>query len=115
MFDIHGAGVIAVAAIVTMLIRFFPFAVFGGDKKRPVVIDYLADVLPYAIMGMLVVYCLKNVSLITAPHGLPELIACILVVLLHLWKRNTLLSIFGGTAVYMVCIRFLPLLVSGSH
>ena len=50
MFDIHGAGVIAVAAIVTMLIRFFPFAVFGGDKKRPVVIDYLADVLPYAIM-----------------------------------------------------------------
>ena len=75
MCDTHGAGVIAVAAIVTMLIRFFPFAVFGGDKKRPVVIDYLADVLPYAIMGMLVVYCLKNVSLITVfRHRLPRTI-----------------------------------------
>ena len=101
MFDIHAVGVVVVASIVTMLIRFFPFAVFGGNKKRPAVIDYLADVLPYAIMGMLVVYCLKNVSLITAPHGFPELIACVLVVLLHLWKRNTLLSIIVGTAVYM--------------
>ena len=105
MFDIQAAGVIAVAAIVTMLIRFFPFAVLGGDKKRPVVIDYLADVLPYAIMGMLVVYCLKSVSLVTAPHGLPELIACVAVVLLHLWKRNTLLSIIAGPAVYMVLVQ----------
>lgn len=105
MFDIHVAGVIAVASIVTMLIRAFPFAVFGGDKKRPAVIDYLADVLPYAIMGMLVVYCLKNVSLVTAPHGLSELIACVLVVLLHLWKRNTLLSIIAGTAAYMFLIQ----------
>ena len=105
MFDIHAAGVIAVASIVTMLIRAFPFAVFGGDKKRPAVIDYLADVLPYAIMGMLVVYCLENVSLVTAPHGLSELIACVLVVLLHLWKRNTLLSIIAGTAAYMFLIR----------
>lgn len=105
MFDIHAAGVIAVASIVTILIRSFPFVVFGGDKKRPAVIDYLADVLPYAIMGMLVVYCLKNVSLVTAPHGLPELIACVLVVLLHLWKRNTLLSIIAGTAVYMLLVQ----------
>lgn len=105
MFDIHAAGVIAVASIVTMLIRAFPFAVFGGDKKRPAVIDYLADVLPYAIMGMLVVYYLKNVSLVTAPHGLSELIACVLVVLLHLWKRNTLLSIIAGTAAYMFLIQ----------
>lgn len=105
MFDIHAAGGIAVASIVTMLIRAFPFAVFGGDKKRPAVIDYLADVLPYAIMGMLVVYCLKNVSLVTAPHGLSELIACVLVVLLHLWKRNTLLSIIAGTAAYMFLIQ----------
>ena len=105
MFDIHAAGVIAVASIVTMLIRAFPFAVFGGDKKRPAVIDYLADVLPYAIMGMLVVYCLKNVSLVTAPHGLSEMIACVMVVLLHLWKRNTLLSIIAGTAAYMFLIQ----------
>lgn len=105
MSDIHAVGVIAVASVVTMLIRFLPFAVFGGDKNRPAVIEYLAEVLPYAIMGMLVVYCLKNVSLVTAPHGLPELIACVLVVLLHLWKRNTLLSIIAGTAAYMFLIQ----------
>lgn len=105
MFDTHAAIVIAIASVVTMLIRSLPFLVFGGNKKRPAVIDYLADVLPYAIMGMLVVYCLKNVSLITAPHGLPELIACVAVVLLHLWKRNTLLSIIAGTAVYMVLVQ----------
>lgn len=105
MFDTHAAIVIAMASVVTMLIRALPFLVFGGNKKRPAVIDYLADVLPYAIMGMLVVYCLKSVSLVTAPHGLPELIACVAVVLLHLWKRNTLLSIIAGTAVYMVLVQ----------
>ena len=105
MFDTHAAIVIAIASVVTMLIRSLPFLVFGGNKKRPAVIDYLADVLPYAIMGMLVVYCLKSVSLVTAPHGLPELIACVAVVLLHLWKRNTLLSIIAGTAVYMVLMQ----------
>ncbi len=105
MFDTHAAIVIAIASVVTMLIRALPFLVFCGNKKRPAVIDYLADVLPYAIMGMLVVYCLKSVSLVTAPHGLPELIACVAVVLLHLWKRNTLLSIIAGTAVYMVLVQ----------
>ena len=105
MFDTHAAIVIAIASVVTMLIRSLPFLVFGGNKKRPAVIDYLADVLPYAIMGILVVYCLKSVSLVTAPHGLPELIACVAVVLLHLWKRNTLLSIIAGTAVYMVLVQ----------
>ena len=105
MFDIHAAGVIAVASIVTMLIRAFPFAVFGGDKKRPAVIDYLADVLPYAIMGMLVVYCLRNVNILTGTHGLPEFLACLLVVGLHVWKRNTLLSIAAGTVCYMVLVQ----------
>ena len=105
MFDTHAAIVIAIASVVTMLIRSLPFLVFGGNKKRPAVIDYLADVLPYAIMGMLVFYCLKSVSLVTAPHGPPELIACVAVVLLHLWKRNTLLSIIAGPAVYMVLVQ----------
>lgn len=105
MFDTHAVMVITVASVVTMLIRFLPFVVFGGNKKRPAVIDYLADVLPYAIMGMLVVYCLKNVSIIAAPHGIPELIACVIVVLLHLWKRNTLLSIIVGTVSYMLMIQ----------
>ena len=61
--------------------------------------------LPYAIMGMLVVYCLKNVSLLQSPHALPELLGCATVVLLHLWKRNTLLSIAGGTALYMLLVQ----------
>lgn len=89
----------------TILIRFLPFVVFGGNKKRPAVIDYLADVLPYAIMGMLVVYCMKNVSLISSPHGIPEFLAGALVVGLHIWKKNTLLSIIAGTAIYMILIQ----------
>ena len=107
MFDIHAAGVIAVAAIVTMLIRFFPFAVFGGDKKRPVVIDYLADVLPYAIMGMLVVYCLRNVHVLSGTHGLPEFISILVTGVLHIWKRQMLLSIAGGTICYMLLLHFI--------
>ena len=105
MIDMRAAALIAVCTAVTMLLRFLPFLIFGGKKEIPGYITYLSGVLPYAIMGMLVVYCLKNVNLITAPHGLPELIACVLVVLLHLWKRNTLLSIIAGTAVYMFLVQ----------
>jgi branched-subunit amino acid transport protein AzlD len=79
--------------------------VFKNQEKRPAIITYLGTVLPYGVMGMLVVYCLKSVSLVTAPHGLPEFLAVAAVVLLHLWRRNTLLSIFGGTAIYMVLIQ----------
>jgi branched-subunit amino acid transport protein AzlD len=96
---------ILVMAGVTALLRFLPFLVFHDAKARPAVITYLGRVLPYAVMGMLVVYCLKSVSLVTAPHGLPEFLAVAAVVLLHLWRRNTLLSIFGGTAIYMVLIQ----------
>ena len=105
MIDLRAAALIAVCAGVTMLLRFLPFLVFGGKKEIPGYITYLSGVLPYAIMGMLVVYCLKNVSIIAAPHGIPELIACVIVVLLHLWKRNTLLSIIAGTAAYMLMIQ----------
>ncbi|MGN0658796.1 MAG: branched-chain amino acid transporter permease [Emergencia sp.] len=103
--NIHSALIVAVAAVITFLLRVLPFAVFGGEKETPPFITYLGGVLPYAIMGMLVIFCLKNVSLISAPFGLPELISCLLVVLLHLWKRNTLLSIGGGTVCYMVLIQ----------
>ncbi len=96
---------IAVMALVTMLLRFLPFLVFPGDRKRPQMITYLGTVLPYAVMGMLVIYCLKNVSLIAAPHGLPEFLAILAVVGLHLRRKNTLLSIFGGTAIYMVLVQ----------
>lgn len=105
MSEIHSAILIAVVAAVTILLRFIPFVVFGSGKKTPAYITYLSSVLPYAIMGMLVVYCLKDVSLISPPHGLPELLAGAVVAGLHLWKRNTLLSIVAGTVVYMILIQ----------
>lgn len=96
---------IAVMALVTAALRFLPFWVFRSEAKRPKVITYLGSVLPYSVMAMLVVYCLKNVSVLTFPHGIPELLAIGAVVALHLWKRNTLLSIFGGTAFYMLLVQ----------
>ena len=106
MTDVRSMIIIAVVAAVTMLLRFLAFAVFGKHKKTPDYITYISSVLPYAIMGMLVVYCLKDVSITAAPHGLPELIAGAVVVGLHLWKKNTLLSIVSGTVVYMLLIQF---------
>lgn len=93
-------------ALVTILLRFLPFLVFPDGKRRPKIITYLGTVLPYSVMAMLVVYCLKSVSLLSWPHGLPEAIAILAVVVLHLWKKNSLLSIFGGTALYMVLVQF---------
>ena len=98
---------ILVIALVTATLRFLPFLVFGGGKKVPKEIDYLGRVLPYAIMAMLVVYCLKGISLLKAPFGLPELVCVLLVVILHVWKRNTLMSIICGTVCYMLMIQFI--------
>lgn len=95
---------IAVIAVVTIALRFFPFLIFR-NRQTPKYIAYLGRVLPFAIMGMLVVYCLRGISLTSMPFGLPELIACALVVALHLWKRNTLLSIIGGTVCYMLLVQ----------
>lgn len=97
---------IMVIALVTALLRFLPFLIFNGTRTVPKVIHYLGNVLPYSIMGMLVVYCLKDVSFGTFGDWLPELVSVVAVVLLHVWKRNTLLSIIGGTVCYMLLIRF---------
>ena len=105
MSNVHAMLIVAAAGIVTAALRFLPFLIFGGDRKTPAYIEYLGKVLPYAIMAMLVVFCLKNVSLVSAPYGLPELISCAMVVLLHVRKRNTLLSIIGGTACYMILVQ----------
>ena len=105
MPDLHSALIVAVVALVTIGLRFLPFAVFSGNKPVPPFVAYLGRVLPYAIMGMLVVYCLRSTSILTAPHGLPEFISCALVAVLHLWKRNTLISIVGGTACYMLLVQ----------
>lgn len=96
---------IAVMAVITALLRIAPFIIFGSGAKTPAYILYLGRVLPFAIIGMLVVYCLKNVSLTTPPFGIPEALACAFVALLHIWKRSTLISIFGGVASYMILLR----------
>ena len=106
MPDKYLLALIAVAAVVTAATRFLPFLIFGNGKKTPEIIVYLGKVLPYAIMGMLVVYCMKNVSFVRSPFGLPELIACAAVTALHIWKRNTLLSIAVGTIGYMLLVQF---------
>ena len=106
MPDFHSAALIAVCAAVTMLLRFLPFLIFGEGRKTPPLLAHLGQVLPFAIMGMLVVYCLKDVSLVSAPFGIPEFIGCAAVVLLHVWKRSTLLSIGAGTLIYMLLVQF---------
>ena len=96
---------IGLCAVATMLTRFLPFLVFRADKPAPKYIRYLGKALPAAIFGMLVVYCLKNVDVTAGAHGLPELISVVLVVGLHLWKRNMLLSIGAGTVCYMLLMQ----------
>ncbi|MHC1787237.1 MAG: branched-chain amino acid transporter permease [Christensenellales bacterium] len=97
---------ILVVAAVTALIRFAPFLLFPPGRRTPRIIIYLGRVLPQAAMGMLVIYCLKDVRPLQAPHALPELIALLLVVGSYLWRRSTLLSILAGTLCYMAMVQF---------
>ncbi len=105
MRDLHSALIVAVVAAVTIGLRFLPFLIFGEGRKTPELIAYLGRVLPYAIMGMLVVYCLKGITLTATPFGIPELLGCAIVAGLHVWKRNTLLSIGAGTVCYMLLVQ----------
>lgn len=100
--------IIGVIALVTALLRFLPFFVFDGRRPIPKVIRYLGSVLSYSVMAMLVVYCLKDISFVNYSGWLPPMISVLAVIVLHIWKRNTLLSIIGGTACYMLLIRFMP-------
>lgn len=97
--------VILVVAGCTFLTRFLPFALFGGGKEVPVIVKTLGEMLPPAVIAILVVYCLKGVNLTVPPNGLPEFIAIGIVALLHIWKRNNLLSIGGGTVAYMLLVQ----------
>lgn len=90
----------------TMLTRFLPFLVFSSKRPTPKYIQYLGQVLPGAIFAMLVVYCLRNVSPLQYSYGLPELIAIAVTIGLHLWKRQMLLSIAGGTVCYMLLVQW---------
>ncbi len=97
--------IILVVAVTTFATRVAPFLVFPKGKEIPKTMQYLGKVLTPAVIGMLVVYCLKGTSVLTAPYGIPELIAVVAVVILHVWKRNNLISIGVGTVLYMVLIQ----------
>ena len=105
---LHAVGVIVVAAAVTFLLRWVPFAIFGAGKnggEPPKWVTYLGGVLPPAVIALLVVYCLRSIDLFAGNHGLPELLCVAVCALLHLWKRNDLLSIFGATVLYMILVQ----------
>ena len=99
-------SIITIIAVVlgTMATRFLPFLVFPEGKTPPVFIQYLGKVLPYAVISLLIIYCLKDVPASTT-HGLPEAIAILFIIVLHKWKKNTLLSIAGGTILYMILVQ----------
>ena len=103
---LHAALTVGVIALVTFALRVLPFLIFG-KRRPPAFIGWLSSVLPFAVMGMLVVYCFKSVTPFVAPFAVPELVATLAVVLLHVWRRNALISIGGGTALYMLLIALL--------
>lgn len=97
--------IISVIALVTFFTRAIPFILFSNYEETPKYIAYLGKVLPPAVIGMLIVYCVKNVKLTEIPYGIPETISMAAVALLHIWKRNNLISILGGTALYMFLVQ----------
>ncbi|GFO86021.1 MULTISPECIES: branched-chain amino acid transporter permease [Anaerostipes] len=97
--------IIGMAVLGTAMTRFLPFLVFPGDKPVPKYIQYLGRVLPSAVFGLLVIYCLRDVNILSGSHGIPELISIAAVAGLHLWKRQMLLSIAGGTVCYMMLVQ----------
>lgn len=90
----------------TQISRWLPFIAFSGKKETPRFIQYLGRVLPPALMGLLVVYCFKSTEILTGSHGLPELCAAAFVVLSYVWKENMLVSVGGGTVIYMLLVQF---------
>ena len=110
---IRSLVLIGVMAGVIALTRFSPFIAFPEGRKRPKVITYLGSVLPYAVIGMLVVYCFKGVSFLQYPYGIPELLAAVLVAGLHIWRRNTLISVFSGVIFYMFLVQVVFVQPSG--
>ncbi len=96
---------VGVIALVTAIIRFLPFMIWSGKRKIPAFIGKFSRMLPYAVMGMLVVYCLKDIGFGNVSDFLPEIISSLLVVGLYAWKRNTLISIISGTVCYMLLLQ----------
>lgn len=106
--QLYTAVLIVIMTAVTFALRALPFFLFGGKKtggQPPRWVSYLGGVLPPAVIALLVVYCLRNINLFSGSHGLPELLCVAIAALLHLWRRNELLSIFGSTIIYMVLVQ----------
>ncbi|MBQ7680953.1 MAG: AzlD domain-containing protein [Oscillibacter sp.] len=101
----HAVLIIVVMGLVTLATRIVPVLIFGRGEKIPDYIVYLGKVVPYTAMGLLIVYCLKDVSLLQAPHALPELIALGIVSGTYVWKRNTIFSVTVGTVAYMLLVQ----------
>ena len=98
---------ISMVVLGTILTRYLPFIIFPAGKPTPKYVQYLGKALPPAVIGLLVVYCFKNVNVFSGSHGIPEFIAVLVVAFLHLWKKMMLLSIAGGTIIYMILVQFL--------
>lgn len=98
--------IMVMIALGAQISRFLPFLAFSGKKELPEFVKYLGRVLPPALMGLIVVYCFKNTEILTGNHGIPELIASLVVILTFKWKENLLISVGGGTAVYMLLLQF---------
>ena len=101
----HVAIVIAVMGLAVLATRIVPVLIFGRGEKVPEFILYLGRVVPYTAMGLLIVYCLRDMPVLDAPHGLPEIISLTVVTVTYLWKRNTILSVVAGTALYMFLVQ----------
>lgn len=102
---LYSLAIVLVITAVTMFTRFAPFAIFGRSGKVPAIVGYLGAAMPAAVITMLVVYCLRNTSFTAFPFGAPELIACVVTALVHWFGKNTLISIAGGTVLYMVLVQ----------
>ena len=103
--NMQTAIIVAMVVLGTVITRFFPFALFAGKKESHPYIDYLGKVLPYSAIGLLVVYCLRNVDYSNPISAVPEAVSIILIGALHYWKGNVLLSIGAGTALYMLLVQ----------
>lgn len=101
----HDMIILLVIGFVTLMTRILPVLIFGRGEKVPDYILYLGKAVPFTAMGLLIVYCLKDVPIRESPHGLPELIALAVVSGTYLWKRNSILSVVIGTAVYMLLVQ----------
>jgi len=107
MSTIQALIIIAILAFGTAVTRFLPFVFFPNAESAPRYVHYLGKMLPTAAISLLIVYCFRDVEFLASPHGIPEAVAILTVAALHIWKKNTLLSISAGTVIYMLLVQFI--------